>query len=59
MYFEFNVSGWTNAQFLKASSEAKAFEAAVKIGSGETNIFGFKRIAKNQVAGFLQNAEGV
>lgn len=56
MFFEFNVSGWVNTQFVKANSEAQAFEAAVKIAAGENNLFGFRQIERNEAYGFIQDA---
>ena len=44
MYFQFQVSGWMNTQYIKADSWDSAYAEAVHVAAGESNLCGFGKI---------------
>ena len=44
MYFQFQVAGWLNTQYVKANSQEEAYAEAVHVAAGESNLYGFGEI---------------
>ena len=44
MYFQFQVAGCLNTQYVKADSQEEAYAEAVHVAAGESNLYGFGQI---------------
>ena len=49
-YYQFQVSGWLNTQYVKADSKESAYAEAVHVASGESNLYGFGEISESDIA---------
>lgn len=58
MYFQFQVSGWINTQYVKAESRELAYQEAVHVAAGDSNLYGFSEIEGKDLEEAITNDFG-